>query len=668
MELATAVFGNDGILCDKLKLEHRPQQEKMALAMAEAISENQSLLFEAGTGVGKSLAYLIPGIIQSVEEKRKLIISTHTIALQNQILNKDLELCRRIFQSAPELSKYASFQATQLVGKSNYLCNGRLEKCMREHGTMVKDKDQAEMERILEWAKTSKTGLLQDLHPAPDPDIWEQINADSSACSRKHCSPETCFYQRAKAAIDKSDLVIVNHALLFSLIHAGVRPPKDTRGILYPDDRVVLDEAHTIPDVATQHFGIAVSNLSVRRALLRAFHPEKNRGLLVRNGKKEHFNSVVKALECSDTFFESVAYRFLSRKSIYRLMDPFWIENTLQLPLKEVCDALKQVARNETDEKYADELEDAAQRIMACSNAISDAVALDDENHVYWVESYGKSGINTRLRSAPIEVASILNGLLFTRQTSCLLTSATLTDAEGMNRFKQSCGATGIAEGIEQSPFDLKNHMKVAIATDCPRPSKDEGKMDLDYLADMIVWCAKRVAGGSLVLFTNHKEMRSIADLTRSAFSTAGRPLLLQGLDGKPNTLIPRFKKLGNAVLFGTDTYWTGVDIPGPALSQVILVRLPFSNFSDPIEQARSERCTALGGNPFRDISLPNAQIKFRQGIGRLIRSATDRGIITILDSRIVNQPYGNSFISTLPHKLYHRFSLSNREQSFPSL
>lgn len=230
MELATAVFGNDGILCDKLKLEHRPQQEKMALAMAEAISENQSLLFEAGTGVGKSLAYLIPGIIQSVEEKRKLIISTHTIALQNQILNKDLELCRRIFQSAPELSKYASFQATQLVGKSNYLCNGRLEKCMREHGTMVKDKDQAEMERILEWAKTSKTGLLQDLHPAPDPDIWEQINADSSACSRKHCSPETCFYQRAKAAIDKSDLVIVNHALLFSLIHAGVRPPKDTPG------------------------------------------------------------------------------------------------------------------------------------------------------------------------------------------------------------------------------------------------------------------------------------------------------------------------------------------------------------------------------------------------------------------------------------------------------
>ena len=665
--LAKAVFGDTGILCDKLRLEHRPQQENMALAVAEAVLANQSLLFEAGTGVGKSLAYLIPGIIQSVEEKRKLVVSTHTIALQNQILNKDLKLCRQIFESDPTLSKYAAFQATQLVGKSNYLCNGRMEKWMRDHASKMKEKERAEMERIMEWAQSSKTGLVHELHPAPDPDLWEQINADSSACSRKHCSPESCFYQRAKASIDKSDVVIVNHALLFSLIHAGFRPPKDTRGILFPDDRVVLDEAHTIPDVATEHFGLSVSNISVRRALLRAFNPEKNRGLLVGRGKEQRLNSVVTALDCSDSFFESIASRFLTRKTMHRLMEPFWIENTMLLPLKEVCDALKQAAREETDEKSADELDDAARRIMACANGIADAVALGDENHVYWVESFGRSGLNTRLRSAPIDVSGILNELLFTRETSCLMTSATLTTAEGMERFKQSCGATGIPEGIEQSPFDFKNHMRVAIATDCPRPSKEEGKMDLDYLSDMIAWCANRVEGGTLVLFTNHKEMRTIADRTQSAFNRANRELLIQGIDGKPNTIIPKFKKLGNAVLFGTDTYWTGVDIPGPALSQVILVRLPFGNFSDPIEQARKEHCLARGGNPFADISLPNAQIKFRQGVGRLIRSASDRGIITILDSRIVNQSYGNSFIATLPNRHYQRFSIDNREHAFPS-
>jgi ATP-dependent DNA helicase DinG len=667
--LAAKIFAEGGMLQAGLRLEHRPQQEQMARAVAAAMQSDETLLFEAGTGVGKSLAYLVPGIIHAVDQTRQLIVSTHTISLQEQLETSDLPKCRRLFKSDPELARYASFKSAVLVGKSNYLCTTRLGHALADRATLLSDADFDELQRIARWAETSSSGLRHELKPPPRPEVWDTVNADSSSCSRKHCDCEKCFYQRARARIRAANVIIVNHALLFALINAGGAQVNganvDARGVLYPDDFVVLDEAHTVPDVATEHFGLSLSSYGVDRALKYLFNPRTQRGLFRKLGGPEAQQLVVDALDASRLFFDFISDTLLVPRSVVRVREAGVAEPTLDGPLGALHRILAKLGDKLEDGRERDEFLEQKQRIKAVQVAINDWLTIADAGHVYWAERTGRKQTIVSLRSAPIDIAPALRRHLFGCGTSVVCTSATLAMGGQIEPFAERMGAETARTVIAKSPFDYERNMRVFVASDVPLPSPHEAKLALDVLADHIDYCVENVRGGSLVLFTSYTDMRAIATKLEPKFAAAGRPFLIQGAELSRTELAQQMRMRGNAVLFGTDSFWTGVDVPGDALAQVIITRLPFDPPTHPITEARCDHIRDRGGNPFNELTLPDALIKFRQGIGRLIRTAEDRGLVTILDSRVLAKTYGRLFIECLPHPQFTTFTRKTRNEKF---
>jgi len=665
-----AVFEDGGPLASTLGLPHRPQQASMAEATAAALEGDTHLLFEAGTGVGKSLAYLIPGLMHAVDQRRPLIVSTHTISLQEQVRNKDLRLCERLFAETPGFERYAGFKTALMVGRGNYLCSTRLRQAMQEaggkaQGELFDQRERDELNRIAQWAATSGDGLRQELSPAPLPEVWDAVNADATQCSRKNCPPDQCPYQRARSRLKSAHCVIVNHSLLFSLIHAGMAPSGEQRGILLPDDCVVLDEAHRIPGIATDHFGMAASNHAVDRALKRLYNPQRSRGFLARHGEAWDRAAVEEALQACGEFFDYIGQAFLRERNIQRVHEADFCENLTAGPLKNVAERLGALLQREDDERVRDELHDHRRRVAACRDAILSFIAMAEEDHVHWLERGGKKGQRVTLRTAPLDVAPCLRQTIFQRRTAAVLTSASLSDGRSIEPFQERVGAEAAEATIERSPFDFENNCRCRIATDCPAPDPSRGRLDLDYLSRMVAWLALREPGGSLVLFTSHADLRQVRDRTEEDFRRAGRPLFCQGHEHARSELTRRFAEAGNGVLFGTDSFWTGVDVPGPALSQVILTRLPFDNPSHPVTEARAEHIRSRGGDPFAEMTLPDALVKFRQGVGRLIRRHEDQGAIVILDSRILTKPYGRRFLDALPARGFQRFDETNRDSVF---
>ena len=668
-ELANDIFGETGTLCDALKLEHRPEQEQMARTVAGALAADTPLLFEAGTGVGKSLAYLVPGIIHAVDQARQLIVSTHTISLQEQIQQKDLPLCRRVFQEDPAGAPYVDFRSAVLVGKSNYLCPTRLSHALIDKTSLFADADYEELQRIAAWADITQTGLRHELKPPPRPEVWDSVNADSSACSRKHCDCEKCHYQRARARLKNAHVIIVNHALLFALINAGgarLQGADDARGVLFPDDFLVLDEAHTVPEVATANFGLSLSSYSVDRALKYLFNPKTKRGVLRKQGSTEGERLVIDALEASKQFFDFIATRLLDQRAIVRVRETGMAEPTLDGPLGALHRLLGKIGdRLDPESRQSEEIQEQKQRIKGLQAGLTEWLSLGEKDHVYWAERSGRKQTIVSLRSAPIDVAPELRKHLFGCQTSVVCTSATLAMGGSIEPFAARIGADGAEAVAVKSPFDYEGNMRVYVATDVPLPSPQEARLAIDALTDYIRFCTAAVKGGSLVLFTSYTDMRAVAAALEPEWRQAGRPFLLQGAELSRTELADQMRTLGNAVLFGTDSFWTGVDVPGTALSQVIITRLPFDPPTHPITEARCEHIRDAGGNPFNELTLPDALIKFRQGVGRLIRSKTDRGVITILDTRVLAKTYGREFIASLPTTEYERLDRDNRDRVF---
>ena len=668
LQLAERCFAADGFLQKNLGLAHRPQQAAMASAVAAALTGDTSLLAEAGTGVGKSLAYLIPGILAACASARPLVVSTHTIALQQQLLQKDIPLCRALFEKTPELAGFADFKTALLMGRANYLCTTRLARALETKQDLFPSHEQEELQRIARWAAMTQTGLLEELNPPPDPEIWEWVNADSNVCTAKRCGCDACFYQRARALASKAQVRIVNHSLLFALIGAGAGPQGDQRGILFPDDRVVLDEAHLVPDTATEYFGSHLSSHGIERWMRQLYNAKTQRGLLKRVGSARDCESVAQLTDLFQAFFEQIKADHLSKQDCVRLYAPGWGSQEVLGPLTTLANRIGSLIAAANSESDADELRDWRSRLTGLHSTLESMLFLAEPNHVHWLELSGKKKHIVHIHSAPIDVSNYLRRCLFSRHTSAVLASATLAAADNMEHFKSRVGAEGRETLQEDSPFNYAKNMRVFIATDAPSPESGNGAIDRAFLADNIFYCANAVKGGTLVLFTSHQDMRGVADLVREDFQKAERLLLVQG-EGLPRPeLAKRFALEGNAVLFGTDSFWTGIDIPGPALSQVIITRLPFENPSDPILEARCEWVRDRGGQPFADITLPEALLKFRQGVGRLIRKETDTGTLTILDARILKKTYGGSFLAALPQKQYATFTKNNRAQSFRPL
>lgn len=668
-ELAAQIFAEHGWLHDALALDHRPEQEQMARAAAAAFRDDCPLLFEAGTGVGKSLAYLIPGLIHAIDQSRQLIVSTHTISLQEQLETKDLPICRRLFKASPELSAYAGFRSAVLVGKSNYLCTTRLAHALADRASLFADADYDELQRIAAWAAVSDTGLRHDLRPPPRPEVWDVVNADSSSCSRKHCDCERCFYQRARARLRLANVVIVNHALLFALINSGGAQANgattDARGVLFADDFIVLDEAHTVPDVATDNFGLSLSSYGVDRALKYLFNPRTKRGLFRKLGGPEAQQLVIDALDASRQFFDFISVSLLNERPIVRVREEGVAEPTLDGPLSALHRVIAKLADQLEDGRERDELLEQKQRVKALQAGVNEWLTLGDKGHVYWAERSGRKQTIVSLRSAPIDVAPELRKHLFGCGTSVICTSATLAMGGTIEPFAARIGADDARAVAVKSPFDFARNMRVYVAADIPLPSPKEARLALEALTDYIRFCTLPVRGGSLVLFTSYTDMRAVASTLEPVFREAGRPFMMQGADLSRTELAQQMRELGNAILFGTDSFWTGVDVPGDSLAQVVITRLPFDPPTHPITEARCEHIRERGGNPFNELTLPDALIKFRQGIGRLIRTATDRGLVTILDSRVLAKSYGRLFIDCLPHPEFTRLTRADRDEKF---
>jgi ATP-dependent DNA helicase DinG len=594
-----------------------------------------------------------------------MIVSTHTISLQEQIDQKDLPICRRVFRSQPKLAPYADFKSAVLVGKANYLCTTRLASALRDKQELFATAEHSELQRIAAWAEKSKEGLRHELSPPPSTDVWEMVSADSSACSRKHCAAGSCFYQKARARLRQAQVIIVNHSLLFTHLNASAVDKGDARGVLFPDDFVVLDEAHTVPEVATDHFGLRLSSYGTERMLKYLYNPKTRRGLLAKRGGPVEFQLIVDALDASEQFFGFLRDKLLEKQAVVRVRSEGVAEPWLDGPLLALIKAVGDRADKLEDGPERDELLDQKGRLKSYQTGIKQWLSVGDEKFVYWIERSGRKQTIVTLRTAPIDVAPYLREALLERQTSVTFTSATLAVGGQIEPFQKRIGAESARAVVVASPFDYERNMRVYVATDVPLPSPQGAKLAIEALTDYIRYCSLAVPGGSLVLFTSYVDMRQIAGVLAPEFAAAGRPFWMQGEEFSRTELARKLRDSGNGILFGTDSFWAGVDVPGPSLSQVIITRLPFDPPTHPIAEAKSEWIRDRGGNPFNELTLPEALIKFRQGVGRLIRSATDRGVITILDSRIVAKTYGQLFLDSLPQSQFTKLTREMRTEQF---
>ena len=636
------IFSETGILSGAASFEYRAEQQRMAGAVARTIETGGHLVVEAGTGVGKSLAYLVPAALHAVRTKRKAVICTHTIALQEQLMFKDIPLVQKI---VPD-----EFEAVLLKGRQNYLCTTRLARALTQSKELFTTPQHAELERIREWSMQTKDGSLSDFLEQPDPAVWEEVRSEQHLCTPKTCGPGSgCFYQNLRRRVANAKMVVLNHALFFTLLNGVEDAENRTGGLLFANDFVIFDEAHTMEEVAARHIGMEVSQLGLRRIIQRLYNPRSKKGLfqMLKNGPA--CRAVSDILPVADSFFQQVTKQCHFKKGReFRVREAGLAEGG------EVCGALARLgeligieAGKCDDETHTSELQEAARKLREARGAITDFLALEEPDHVYWVEQYGRTEEFCTLRTAPVNLADALRRLIFREGACTVLTSATLsTGAPDLSYFRNRVGAEDVPALQIGSPFDYEKQMSLHLVEKMPEPKAP------DYEASLAKWIAhftEKSEARAFVLFTSYQTMRSVAELVEPVFEKRGWQLLVQGGGMPTQRMVAEFKENPHSILFGVSSFWTGVDVPGEALSSVIITRLPFTTPDHPLTEARLEAIEAEGGRAFENYSLPEAILKLRQGVGRLIRSKTDTGTIVILDSRIVSKPYGRAFLRAMP-------------------
>jgi len=627
-----------GVISQGLRnFEFRAEQLQMAEAISKSIEAGSHLIVEAGTGIGKSLAYLIPFVIYAAENNKKVIVSTNTKTLQNQLHLKDLPFLKKTLG--------LKFNYSLCLGSENYICLRRLNSG-HAHDLSDSDSQLEEMKKIEEWARTTGTGIKSEMGFIPRSGVWDNVCRESDLCLGKKCSCwNECFYKKAKKQEKRSHILITNHSLFYTNLASG--------GQVLPNfHAVVFDEAQTLEDVATSYLGLEVSDTKIKYLFDSIYNPKREKGLLTMF-KKSH-RRMVKEIEtrlsesrkARDKFFCEIRQMFGEDVDSKRIRTKNIVPNYMEEPLERLSGALSGLlpyVKSEEDEAL---MKSYLKRCANLAGDLSFVLNHPRDDYVYWVEiSRKRRGKKYSLFASPIEIAEELNKQLFEKIKPIVLTSATLSTNGNFDFIQGRLGIRDCDKLLLDSPFDYQNNVLLYLPREIEDP-KHQFELFRKHVLEHIKEIVNIMKGRTFILFTSYKMLNEAFEDMASSCENIN--LLRQGAMPRYE-LLKNFKKNENSVLLGTATFWQGIDVPGKSLECVIITKLPFSVPDDPITEARMELIEYRGGNPFMEYQMPQAIMMFKQGFGRLIRARSDKGIVAVLDPRIRTRFYGRSFISALP-------------------
>ncbi len=676
------MFDEEGLLFYNFPdFELRDAQKTMAKEVREAFIDHAHLMVEAGTGTGKSLAYLLPSIYWAKENDEKIVIATHTINLQEQLFQRDIPLLKKILPF--------SFSATILKGRNNYLCLRKFEQLVTQYDNFDFNMEHAvDIAQLLSWVVKTKTGDVEEINlSVTGRNIWSQIRSDADSCLNRHCPWfRSCFYHRARHNAQAAEIIITNHSLLLTNIKTDHR-------ILPAYHRLVIDEAHQFEDIASKHLGYEINQYQIN-GLIQRFYKDAKSGFLVSlanellssqdpdqaniaNKINNQLFPLISAVETSFGDYFIQLGNYVNNRMKNSRIDRRTLRMTKQITgTSEWQEIIKLSGNiyveftewiNQMDEIYtkltAIDFEES--RMVDLNGHIKDLKEtlfifsewnhVNDENMVFWIETVTRGRkIFSFLYAAPIEIGPFVKEYLFDKMDSIILTSATLTVNDS---FSYSSRAFGFSEDDDElrrmslpSPFDYKEQVNVFIPKDIPNIQEVKEDAFIDHIAKNIADMAISLNGKMLVLFTSHLMLKKTYDLLKPLLEPFQIKVLGHGIDSNSRTkLTKRFAENSQTILLGTNSFWEGVDVPGEALSALVIVRLPFTPPNHPIHEAKTEKLKMEQRNPFIELSVPQAVIRFKQGFGRLIRTKKDYGVVIIFDRRIVESRYGKAFIKSLP-------------------